>query len=148
MYSVFATWKGISYTSSLVGKDPQQTRGFSGMPLHDTTDCKCQRVFTIFHSNTPFWNCIFNAHKPLVFMFRILLFVRCRLSKCWKFFCLIQSESYHLQEWRGPENAPTTAKEYFNMKHSFTRNVIESAFGVPKGHWAILRGKSYYPLQV
>ncbi|KAL4035996.1 hypothetical protein IC575_004710 [Cucumis melo] len=70
------------------------------------------------------------------------------LSKCWKFFCLIQSESYHLQEWRGPENAPTTAKEYFNMKHSFTRNVIESAFGVPKGHWAILRGKSYYPLQV
>ncbi|KAL4027669.1 hypothetical protein IC575_010844 [Cucumis melo] len=28
------------------------------------------------------------------------------------------------------------------------RNVIERAFGVLKGRWAILRGKSYYPLQV
>ncbi|KAL0536142.1 hypothetical protein IC582_025076 [Cucumis melo] len=55
---------------------------------------------------------------------------------------------YHLQEWRGAANAPTNAKEYFNMKHSSTRNVIERAFGVLKGRWAILRGKSYYPLQV
>ncbi|KAA0032256.1 retrotransposon protein [Cucumis melo var. makuwa] len=39
-------------------------------------------------------------------------------------------------------------KEYFNMKHSSTRNVIERAFGVLKGRWAILHGKSYYPLQV
>ncbi|KAA0058874.1 retrotransposon protein [Cucumis melo var. makuwa] len=55
---------------------------------------------------------------------------------------------YHLQEWRGATNAPTNAKEYFNMKHSSARNVIERAFGVLKGRWAILRGKSYYPLQV
>ncbi|TYK10672.1 retrotransposon protein [Cucumis melo var. makuwa] len=55
---------------------------------------------------------------------------------------------YHLQEWRGTANAPTNAKEYFNMKHSSARNVIERAFGVLKGRWAILRGKSYYPLQV
>ena len=34
------------------------------------------------------------------------------------------------------------------MKHSSARNVIERAFGVLKGRWAILRGKSYYPLQV
>ncbi|KAA0051849.1 retrotransposon protein [Cucumis melo var. makuwa] len=51
-------------------------------------------------------------------------------------------QRYHLQEWRVATNAPTNAKEYFNMKHSSARNVIERAFGVLKGRWAILRGKS------
>ncbi|KAA0047430.1 retrotransposon protein [Cucumis melo var. makuwa] len=46
---------------------------------------------------------------------------------------------YHLQEWCGVGNAPTNANEYFNMKHSSARNVIERAFGVLKGRWAILR---------
>ncbi|KAA0049910.1 retrotransposon protein [Cucumis melo var. makuwa] len=59
-----------------------------------------------------------------------------------------RGQRYHLQEWRGAANAPTNAKEYFNMKHSSARNVIEHAFDVLKGRWAILRGKSYYPLQV
>ncbi|KAL4035760.1 hypothetical protein IC575_004467 [Cucumis melo] len=59
-----------------------------------------------------------------------------------------KGQRYHLQEWRGAANAPTNAKEYFNMKHSSARNVIERAFGVLKGRWAILRGKLYYPLQV
>ncbi|KAL0556366.1 hypothetical protein IC582_004879 [Cucumis melo] len=59
-----------------------------------------------------------------------------------------RGQRYHLQEWRGGGNAPTNAKEYFNMKHSSARNVIERAFGVLKGRWVILRGKSYYPLQV
>ncbi|KAA0066137.1 retrotransposon protein [Cucumis melo var. makuwa] len=64
------------------------------------------------------------------------------------FFGPYRSQWYHLQEWRGAGNASTNAKEYFNMKHSSARNVIERAFGVLKGRWAILRGKSYYPLQV
>ncbi|KAA0066980.1 retrotransposon protein [Cucumis melo var. makuwa] len=59
-----------------------------------------------------------------------------------------RGQRYHLQEWRGAGNAPTNAKEYFNMKHSSARNVIERAFDVLKGRWPILRGKSYYPLQV
>ncbi|KAL0554766.1 hypothetical protein IC582_008694 [Cucumis melo] len=59
-----------------------------------------------------------------------------------------RGQRYHLQEWRGAANAPTNAKEYFNMKQSSARNVIERAIGVLKGRWAILRGKSYYPLQV
>ncbi|KAA0054337.1 retrotransposon protein [Cucumis melo var. makuwa] len=59
-----------------------------------------------------------------------------------------RGQRYHWQEWRGAANAPTNAKEYFNMKHSSARNVIERVFGVLKGRWAILRGKSYYPLQV
>ncbi|KAA0047167.1 putative nuclease HARBI1 [Cucumis melo var. makuwa] len=58
-----------------------------------------------------------------------------------------RGQRYHLQEWCGAANAPTNPKEYFNMKHS-SRNVIEHAFGVLKGRWAIFHGKSYYPLQV
>ncbi|KAA0031771.1 retrotransposon protein [Cucumis melo var. makuwa] len=57
-----------------------------------------------------------------------------------------RGQRYHLQESRGAANEPTNAKEYFNMKHSSARNVIERAFGVLKDRWAILRGKSYYPL--
>ncbi|TYK14046.1 retrotransposon protein [Cucumis melo var. makuwa] len=59
-----------------------------------------------------------------------------------------KGQRYHLQEWRGAANAPTNPNEYFNMKHSSARNVIECAFDVLKGRWAILRGKSYYPLEM
>ncbi|TYK08389.1 putative nuclease HARBI1 [Cucumis melo var. makuwa] len=59
-----------------------------------------------------------------------------------------RGERYHLSEWRGESNAPTTAREFFNMKHLSARNVIERAFGLLKGHWTILRGKSYYPVDV
>ncbi|TYK06536.1 retrotransposon protein [Cucumis melo var. makuwa] len=70
------------------------------------------------------------------------------ISNAKGFLAPYRGQRYHLQEWRGAANAPTNAKEYFNMKHSSIRNVIERAFGVLKGRWAILRGKSYYPLQV
>ncbi|KAA0055437.1 putative nuclease HARBI1 [Cucumis melo var. makuwa] len=54
------------------------------------------------------------------------------------FLASYRGQRYHLQEWRGTENAPSTSKEFFNMKHSSARNVIERAFGVLKGRWAIL----------
>ncbi|KAG6502172.1 hypothetical protein ZIOFF_042061 [Zingiber officinale] len=38
---------------------------------------------------------------------------------------------YHLNEWEGRRSE--TAEEYFNMKHSRTRNVIERCFGLLKG---------------
>ncbi|KAL4026637.1 hypothetical protein IC575_015073 [Cucumis melo] len=75
-------------------------------------------------------------------------FVRSGYPNAERFLTPYRGQRYHLQEWRGAANAPTNAKEYFNMKHSSTRNVIERAFGILKGVWAILRGKSYYPLQV
>ncbi|KAA0059934.1 retrotransposon protein [Cucumis melo var. makuwa] len=53
-----------------------------------------------------------------------------------------RGQRYHLQEWRSAGNAPTNTKEYFNMKHSSARNVIEHTFGVLKGRWVILHGKS------
>ncbi|KAL4035331.1 hypothetical protein IC575_004015 [Cucumis melo] len=60
----------------------------------------------------------------------------------------LPKERYHLSEWREGGNAPTTAREFFNMKHSLARNVTERAFWLLKGRWAILRGKSYYPVNV
>ena len=43
--------------------------------------------------------------------------------------------------------APATPEEFFNMKHSAARNVIERCFGLLKLRWAILRSPSYYPVK-
>ncbi|XP_031741750.1 protein ANTAGONIST OF LIKE HETEROCHROMATIN PROTEIN 1-like [Cucumis sativus] len=59
-----------------------------------------------------------------------------------------RGQRYHLQEWQGARNAPAAAKEYFNMKHFAARNVIERAFDLLKDRWTILRGKSYYLVQI
>lgn len=57
-----------------------------------------------------------------------------------------RGQMYHLKEWRHGAQ-PTTPQEYFNMKHSSARNVIERCFGLLKGRWAILRNKSFYPVK-
>ncbi|KAK9286078.1 hypothetical protein L1049_014458 [Liquidambar formosana] len=54
---------------------------------------------------------------------------------------------YHLSEWR-EGRAPATAQEFFNMKHSAARNVIERCFGLLKLRWAILRSPSFYPVKI
>ncbi|KAJ9542050.1 hypothetical protein OSB04_028556 [Centaurea solstitialis] len=56
-----------------------------------------------------------------------------------------RGQRYHLNEWRDGHQ-PTTAKEFFNMKHSSARNVIERRFGILKGRWGILKDNSYYPI--
>ena len=58
-----------------------------------------------------------------------------------------RGERYHLLEWHGGGNVPTTAREFFNMKHSSTRNVIERALRLLNDRWVILR-ESYYPVQI
>ncbi|TYK08067.1 retrotransposon protein [Cucumis melo var. makuwa] len=58
-----------------------------------------------------------------------------------------RGQRYHLIEWRGG-NPPKCPKELFNMRHSSARNVIERAFGSLKSRWAILRGRSYYPVDI
>ncbi|XP_050124808.1 protein ALP1-like [Malus sylvestris] len=52
---------------------------------------------------------------------------------------------YHLSEWEG--RTPSNKEEYFNMKHSKARNVIERCFGLLKGRWSILRSPSFYPIR-
>ncbi|XP_061367914.1 uncharacterized protein LOC133310936 [Gastrolobium bilobum] len=57
-----------------------------------------------------------------------------------------RGQRYHLSEWRNGAQ-PTTPHEFFNMKHSSARNVIERCFGMLKGRWAIVRSKSFYPIK-
>jgi len=54
-----------------------------------------------------------------------------------------RGQRYHLKEWKDGYK-PRTSQEYFNMKHSAARNVIERCFGLLKMRWAILRNSSFY----
>ena len=54
---------------------------------------------------------------------------------------------YHLREWEDASRAPTSKEEYFYMKHSHARNIIERCFGIMKKRWAILRSPSFYPIR-
>ncbi|XP_041998246.1 uncharacterized protein LOC121748097 [Salvia splendens] len=55
---------------------------------------------------------------------------------------------YHLKEWGHGTQAPQTAEELFNLKHSKARNVIERSFAVLKMRWGILRSPNFYPIEV
>ncbi|KAI8561258.1 hypothetical protein RHMOL_Rhmol04G0324700 [Rhododendron molle] len=55
-------------------------------------------------------------------------------------------QRYHINIWR-QGHMPVSKEEYFNMKHSAARNVIERTFGVLKKRFAILRLASYYPIR-
>ncbi|KAL8481365.1 hypothetical protein ACS0TY_027758 [Phlomoides rotata] len=52
---------------------------------------------------------------------------------------------YHLSEWSSRH--PQSHQEYFNMKHTRARNVIERTFGLPKMRWGILSSPSWYPIK-
>lgn len=57
-----------------------------------------------------------------------------------------RGQRYHLSEFDGGPQS-NNSKEYFNLKHSAARNVIERCFGVLKNRWAILRMPSFYPIK-
>ncbi|KAG6536531.1 hypothetical protein ZIOFF_001589 [Zingiber officinale] len=61
------------------------------------------------------------------------------------FLAPFQGQRYHLNEFHG--HRPHTAEEYFNMKHSKARNVIERCFGLLKGRWKILASPSFFPIE-
>ncbi|GAV58810.1 LOW QUALITY PROTEIN: DDE_4 domain-containing protein, partial [Cephalotus follicularis] len=73
-------------------------------------------------------------------------FVDASYTNCEGFIAPYKSQRYHLNE--RVANQPTTPKEFFNMKHSSVRNVIERCFRLLKLRWAILRCPSYYPIQI
>lgn len=57
-----------------------------------------------------------------------------------------RGQRYHLKEFDVHHQAETV-EEYFNMKHSKARNVIERCFGLLKGRWKILASPSFFPIQ-
>ncbi|XP_060960906.1 protein ANTAGONIST OF LIKE HETEROCHROMATIN PROTEIN 1-like [Cannabis sativa] len=67
-------------------------------------------------------------------------------TNCEGFLAPYRGTRYHLSEWQHG-CAPTNEKEFFNMKHSSARNIIERCFGLLKIRWAILRSPSFYPIK-
>jgi hypothetical protein len=62
------------------------------------------------------------------------------------FLAPFRGQRYHLNDWRDGYR-PEKAEEFFNMKHSSARNVIERCFGLLKMRWAILRSPSFYGIR-
>ena len=65
-----------------------------------------------------------------------------------RFLAPYRGTRYHLREWEHIGHTPTNKEEYFNMKHSQARNIIERCFGILKKRWAILRSPSFYPIKL
>ncbi|KAK6156113.1 hypothetical protein DH2020_010361 [Rehmannia glutinosa] len=55
---------------------------------------------------------------------------------------------YHLQEWGDTGSTPQNKEEFFNLKHSCARNVIERTFRLLKMRWAVLRNSSNYSIKI
>ena len=66
-------------------------------------------------------------------------------TNCEGFLTPYRGHRYHLKEWG--DRQPLSAEEYFNMKHSKARNVIERCFGLLKGRWSILRSPSFFSIR-
>lgn len=66
-------------------------------------------------------------------------------TNCEGFLAPYRGHRYHLKEWG--DRIPVSAEEYFNMKHSKARNVIERSFGLLKGRWGVLRSPTYFPIR-
>ncbi|CAN1301728.1 Putative nuclease HARBI1 [Linum perenne] len=64
------------------------------------------------------------------------------------FLAPFRGQRYHLKEWGGGSSRPRTPEEYYNMKHSSARNVIEKMFGLFKMRWAILRDTTWFSPKV
>ncbi|GJY86912.1 ALP1-like protein [Tanacetum coccineum] len=58
------------------------------------------------------------------------------------FLAPFRGQRYHLNEFH--DHQPQSVTEFFNMRYSKARNVIERCFGLLKGHWKILASPSFF----
>ncbi|XP_043717784.1 uncharacterized protein LOC122665698 [Telopea speciosissima] len=58
-----------------------------------------------------------------------------------------RGERYHLPDYRGAGRTPRTARELFNYRHSFLRNVIERTCGVLKNKILLLRQMHHFSVK-
>ncbi|CAN0918096.1 Putative nuclease HARBI1, partial [Linum grandiflorum] len=65
-------------------------------------------------------------------------------TNCEGFLTPFRGQRYHLKEWGPGPLRPNTPEEFYNMKHSSARNVIERAFGLLKMRWGILRDTTWF----
>ncbi|KAL2905355.1 Protein ALP1-like [Bienertia sinuspersici] len=70
------------------------------------------------------------------------LLVDLGFTNCEGFLAPYKGTRYHLNLWRG--NTPTNYMELFNLRHSSARNTIETAFGLLKKHWSIIRDPIFF----
>ncbi|KAL0300742.1 UNVERIFIED_CONTAM: hypothetical protein Sradi_6351000 [Sesamum radiatum] len=63
------------------------------------------------------------------------------------FLAPFRGQRYHLNDW-SERHQPTTAEEFFNIRHASARNIIERLLGLLKSRWGILRSPSYYPIKI
>ncbi|XP_024019308.1 uncharacterized protein LOC112090976 [Morus notabilis] len=67
-------------------------------------------------------------------------------TNCKAFLAPFRGQQYRLKEWEDGTQ-PRNAQEYFNMKHSHARNVIERCFGLLNSRWVILCSPSFFPIK-
>ncbi|KAL8493380.1 hypothetical protein ACS0TY_024553 [Phlomoides rotata] len=64
---------------------------------------------------------------------------------CEGFLMSYKGVRYHLSEWSS--RRPQNFQEYFNMKYTRARNVLEHTFGLLKMRLGILRSPSWNPIK-
>lgn len=59
-----------------------------------------------------------------------------------------QGFRYHIQEYRGANQLPRNAKELFNHRHAYLRNVMQRSFDVLKTRFPILKLAPQYAFHI
>ncbi|KAK3226099.1 hypothetical protein Dsin_005961 [Dipteronia sinensis] len=86
-------------------------------------------------------------HHGLKVPFRNYYLADAGYTNCQGFLAPYRGTRYHLQEWEDFDRAPRNHEEYFNMKHSQARNIIERCFDLLKKRWAVLQSPFFCPIR-
>ena len=91
--------------------------------------------------------CVFFPSYNLAIVLGYYYLCNAYYNNCEGFLAPYRGQQYNSNYWR-QDRQPTTPQEFFNMKHSSARNVIERAFDLLKGRWRILGSRSSYSIEI